>query len=288
MSLEDGPVGILILFPVGLKIPTVLLKVPVNLVKENEGTLHVALVPWELLTKEIRAAGWNPRVPTKEALLDPAFSGTVAQVGSRAVSQRRFMQAIHILGFPKDLYDFFAMPNHPYCVWSGSDIWNGTDEGDNTFIGPGYETKLLKTILSTSGAQDLGYKANVRAVFVHVGALLSFQRLPALSERRMKQPDLRIFTYGTHPSVPRERWGVREIYPLGASVPQPPRRPWWYPLISSRVIYGRRHSHVHARCDHRGPLPPLRTDQEDRGAPHLGVLRAAVGGRHGRQADLSG
>ena len=185
---------------------TVLLKVPTTMISSG---LQIALVPWELTGKEFRTVNWKPRLATKSSL-DPGFASSVAQAGRQIVSQRRFYQAIHVLGFPKSVYDFMSQPNRSFCIWQ--------NQSDRQPLDSGYETRLLQSILSTSGAKDLGHKADVRVVFVHVGSLPTFYLLPSLAERRVKQSDLRFMTYGTHPGVPHERWGVREIYPLGTSL----------------------------------------------------------------------
>ena len=168
-------------------------------------------MPWELTTKEFRTVTWKSRSPTLERTLDPAFAAALEAAGRKVTTQRRFYQALHILGFPKSLYEFLFQTQspRPYCIWN--------EPGDTTLTGAvGYETSLLREILAQCTlARDVGYKTDVRIVFVHVGALGTLHVLPALAVRRMRQSELRFMTYGTHPSVPRERWGIREIYVLG-------------------------------------------------------------------------
>ncbi|PIL29610.1 hypothetical protein GSI_08247 [Ganoderma sinense ZZ0214-1] len=209
LYLDDSSVGLLLVFPAGHEISEKLLKVPPTL--PSETPLQVALVPWELTTKEFRAVTWKSRSPTLERTLDPAFAASLEAAGRKVTTQRRFYQALHILGFPKSLYEFLfeTQSPRPYCIWN--------EPAETTSTGAvGYETSLLKEILGAcSLARDMGHKADVRIVFVHVGALETLHVLPALAMRRMKQSELRFMTYGTHPSVPRERWGIREIYVLG-------------------------------------------------------------------------
>lgn len=207
--MDDGSVGFLLVFPTGHEISGKLLKVPPTLAGETP--LQVALVPWELTTKEFRTVTWKSRSPTLERTLDPAFAAALEAAGRKVTTQRRFYQALHILGFPKSLYEFLFQTQspRPYCIWN--------EPGDTTLTGAvGYETSLLREILAQCTlARDVGYKTDVRIVFVHVGALGTLHVLPALAVRRMRQSELRFMTYGTHPSVPRERWGIREIYVLG-------------------------------------------------------------------------
>ena len=177
--------------------------------------LQIALLPWELLAKEFRTLNWKPRYPTKTMSLDDGFTKAITAEGHRAaVARRSFYQAVHILEFPRAVYEYIRAkdrPNDcPHCIWY--------NDSDSSFSDAGYETKLLRKILAVARSDDVGFKADVRVIFVHVGSLSTLQNLIALAERRMKRPEIRFITYGTHPSVPRNRWGVRDIYPVGASL----------------------------------------------------------------------
>ncbi|TFK90228.1 hypothetical protein K466DRAFT_574381 [Polyporus arcularius HHB13444] len=204
LYMDNASVGLIFVFPTGHKAAADILRVPPAL--SSDTLLQVALVPWELTTKEFRANAWKMRSPTLERTLDPKFIPSLDSAGRQVVMQRRFYQALHILGFPKDIYDYMNFMPRQYCAWIGN--------ADTTSTGAGYETSLLKLVLSACKAQDVGLKANLKIVFVHVGGLASLHHLTALAERRMKTP-VRFMTYGSHPSVPRERWGMREIYPIG-------------------------------------------------------------------------
>lgn len=195
----------LIIFPSGHPETIKFLNVPTG--SAGDALLQAALVPWELKAKDFQRLHWKNRIPTMGVTLDPAFTPMLEEAGRKVVTQRRFYQALHILQIPKSLYDFVAAPNHPYCIWYVP--------GDRSGSGPGYETMLLKEVLATCASKNVGYKADGRVVFVHVGALATLYCLPALAERR-KYPEWRFITYGTHPSIPKERWGVRELYPIGA------------------------------------------------------------------------
>lgn len=84
----------------------------------------------------------------------------------------------------------------------------------------GSETRALQTILKRCGAQRVHLKDDkLRTIFVHVGSLVAFQKFSHLARKRKKWPWVQFFTYGTHETVSPERWGVHEIYPLGASKP---------------------------------------------------------------------
>ena len=111
---------------------------------------------------------------------------------------------IQALGFPEELRLF--MPQRAYCVWR--------DFSDGTPDIPGPETRFLHDIMKSCKAKDVGHEADVRVVFVHVGALKTLHRLLALAEWR-RRPEIRFYTYGTHPTVRHEDWGVCPIYPIG-------------------------------------------------------------------------
>jgi hypothetical protein len=116
-----------------------------------------------------------------------------------------YHRALSILGFPKWLYD--EMPKSKYCIWN--------KDGDGTPSEPGFETRALMHVLKERGAEDVGPKADVSFIFVHVGAIRTLCRLLALADRRMKRLDIQFVAYGTHHTIPPSRWGVRRIYPAG-------------------------------------------------------------------------
>ncbi|KAI8995359.1 hypothetical protein BD414DRAFT_435102 [Trametes punicea] len=209
LYMEETSAALLMVFPAGHPVAIRYLRVPPA--STDDSVLQAALVPWEITAKEFCRAHWKPRETTLgKAPLDSSFISIFDGSGRKVVTQRRYHQALYILGFPKSLYDFMATPNHPYCIWY--------NPGDIAASSLGYETGLLKEVLSTCASQDIGYKADARVIFVHVGAVAKLHCLPALAERRAKRADLRFVTYGTHPSVPRERWGMRELFPLGGIV----------------------------------------------------------------------
>jgi hypothetical protein len=203
MFLEGSNVGILLVFPSAMESLSIQCKVPANL--RQDDTLIAALFAWKITPKAYATYEWQkstsvatdrPRLPIPEG----------DRLGQTLRSNPQYHHAIRVLGFPKRIATYMARPNRSYCVW-----WLGGD-GRNEY---GLETKLLHSVLQRCRAKDVGHKADVRAVFVHVGALKTLHKLPALAERRSKRFDVQFFSYGTHHSVIPERWGIHEIYPLG-------------------------------------------------------------------------
>jgi len=54
-------------------------------------------------------------------------------------------------------------------------------------------------------------------IFIHVGSWGAVRKLGWMSERTNSDAYVRFYTFGSHPSVEPFHWGVKEIYPCGAS-----------------------------------------------------------------------
>lgn len=200
--------------------------------EQRDGDLVAALIPWTMMPKEVKSASWkNSLTPSHmQKLLEgihdtcdilekqPIKPSTSVQLPMyrkiTAIHEPSYHLGLRILKIPKNLIDFLVIKSRPYCIWNDPSDGNCTDKDKDR--DPGYETSLLQTILSVHSATDVGYKTDVRLVFVHVGSMPTLHWLHALAERRGRRPDVRFYTYGTHESVPPDRWGMREIYPLGA------------------------------------------------------------------------
>lgn len=114
--------------------------------------------------------------------------------------------------FPEWLHEF--LPKQPFCVWFAP--FDGTQDRHGTVLEGKPETKRLLTILDRLKAKNVGYRKDLRVIFVHVGAIQTLHQLDAFRKRRFKCPHLQFITYGSHPTVPISRWGIREIYVLGS------------------------------------------------------------------------
>ncbi|KAI0936045.1 hypothetical protein AcV5_004288 [Taiwanofungus camphoratus] len=208
--LDGIEVALVVVFPSVFADLCKLLKVPQDLADGN--SLIAALVPWELTHEEYKAALWqNPRTASmKDKFMDLVLSENGRHGEHKLTSNRFYHRAIRILQFPKSLHEFMSQPNRPYCIWYSP--------ADGTVSEPGIDTLALRAILTVCGARDVGYKADVRVIFVHVGALSTLHNLHVLAIRRYKRPDLRFYTYGAHETVPPTRWGIRDIFPLGGII----------------------------------------------------------------------
>jgi hypothetical protein len=189
LCLDNVEVASLVIFPSNLQDLWHRFNVPPDL--RQTGTFLAALVPWTMMPAEY--SGFDIQNDFAK-FKTPEFKHPTSR-------------ALQYLAFPQSLRLYMLQPQRTYCVW-----WS---PGDGTTAAPGLETTLLHSIMKSCRAKNVGHKADVRTVFVHIGAMKTLHRLPALAERRSKRPEIHFYTYGTHSSVPRDQWGVRAIYPLG-------------------------------------------------------------------------
>jgi hypothetical protein len=183
------------------------LRVPDHL-RQNSKNTHalVALLPWLVSSaKYNKGATHKPVNETIQRLLVPTSQSKEGR--RRILKGTMATMAMDLLAFPPELLDFMSLPNRSYCIWFIA--------VDGTPANPGLETRQLKYILSKTNAAPVSLDAEARVIFIHVGALESFYNLPALVTKRRDTSEVRFFTYGTHQSVPSNRWGMREILPLG-------------------------------------------------------------------------
>ncbi|KAI0034937.1 hypothetical protein K488DRAFT_44475 [Vararia minispora EC-137] len=177
----------------------------------------------------------------QKRVLDPKDRTTLSSVRRFHVpdilKKPKFHQALRILFFPLQLLDFMLRPNHPFAIWhhpSDGSIKKSPTEG--------YETEMLREVMKVCGQKELPLEsADVRVLFVHVGSVGTLHMVPNLVERK-QQYFLQINTYGTYHTVPPERWGIREIYPIGGVITLTPGVLKDRPLAVNRLI-GMAHEH---------------------------------------------
>jgi hypothetical protein len=219
LTVAEVSAGVLVIFPssniqVGAK-----LGVPSDLQKDD-GFLMGVVLPWKIADqyaplcwfradRKLHARAAFPSVPRGGAQVHLADMGL-------GPPDAAFVRAVHILRFPHWLLKRVSdrdRQRRTYCVWDPPD-----ERAPDRL---GRETRALRAVLRARAAEDVGYKADLRTVFVHVSAMRTLHRLPALSERRTKRPEIMFVLYGTHPTVHPSMWGVREIWPIGRC-----RLPW--------------------------------------------------------------
>ncbi|KAF9454912.1 hypothetical protein P691DRAFT_691049 [Macrolepiota fuliginosa MF-IS2] len=121
--------------------------------------------------------------------------------------------AIRALKFPQDLYEWLTTNFRQYAIYHECE--RGDDKSEPI------EHQMLKAVLKGCQAQERKHhdpkkEFRLRVVFVHVGSIRNFHRSP-LTQKRISL-DIRFYSYGTDGNVPRDMWGVREIYPIGGVV----------------------------------------------------------------------
>ncbi|KAH7914492.1 hypothetical protein BJ138DRAFT_386616 [Hygrophoropsis aurantiaca] len=225
LSLDGSEVALLFIFPAKSDGLCNYLRVPQQM-RSNE-PLIAALLPWKVLSSKF--AQHPAQRPLDKTLHQNSQS--VAHINrqstGRPIKKRSLAQAMKLLGFPKALLDFMAIGVRPYCVWFPSD-------GDAKQ--PGFETRLLRFILGKTQATFVSPESTVRVIFIHVGALNTLDQFPMLASRRRDSPEIQFWTYGTHHSVSCDRWGVREIYPLGGVITFTPSAILENPVDSYQIM----------------------------------------------------
>ena len=160
--------------------------------------------------------------------LQPSSSKYLPSCTKAWVKSLRIKQAFQ---FPASLYDYLRRPNHPY------DVFNVPADGSSNT--PDFETGALLTLLEEHFRSNRRSRGRTpRVLFVHVNAISRLHHYPGLVESRRDCASLQFFTYGTDPTIPPERWGVREIFPIGLSQAS---------IMFSNLTSRRRCSHVHFR-----------------------------------------
>jgi hypothetical protein len=201
MFLNDYYIAILLAFPPAMTHLCQRFKVPENLQKSD--SLVVTLIPWAITAEQANKEWRKPYDGTR--LIQEILTGNDRSKFLR--SKRKYCRGLRVLKFPKALHDFMSKSNRTYCLWSTGD--------DDPADSPHIETEWLTSILDVCQAKNVGLKILARVLFIHVGALKKLQNLPDLVDRRSKHPEIQFYTYGTHESVVPERWGIREIFPIG-------------------------------------------------------------------------
>ncbi|KAJ7655139.1 hypothetical protein DFH06DRAFT_1329491 [Mycena polygramma] len=214
--LDGDLAGHLLLFPPNINILVRMFQAPAEMLNDKSSVLIAALLPWTPNPDESRRpfgllpSGPKPPIPS-------------AGDWKKKMEKTKYQLALRILKFPPSLHQWMSTGSQTrlYCVWPPSA--EGTGSRDR-------ETGYLTTILKECGAKKVGFKSELRVVFVHVGALKTIRKIPFLSERRRQSCTIHFYTYGTHETVHPEYWGVREIYPFGGVVTFTPRAlyedPW--------------------------------------------------------------
>ncbi|KAJ7169556.1 hypothetical protein C8R46DRAFT_1089179 [Mycena filopes] len=208
VNTDNKLVGHLLLFPPVMEIlAKTLFRVPSELL--DTAKLISVLLPWQSFPEETRRPFGLLPSRSQEPIISRADWKKHMLAG-------KYQLSLRVLKFPAALHKWMSKPNRPYCIWPPP--LEERKATDITVITRDHETEYLMTVLKECGAKRVGFKAEARAVFVHVGALRSISKMPALAERRRQPLGIQFYTYGTHETIHPEYWGMREIYPFGGVV----------------------------------------------------------------------
>lgn len=258
---ESDIAGILLVFP-PFEDLCKRLRIPEDLRQRNG--LLVALIPlktnsskyWELQSHR-RNQPPSQILPEEILLLENRY----------LKGDSSYSRAVQILQCPVWLEETIGeAPKRTFCIWFAP--FDGTQKNNGKEITAGTETSALITILERANADNVGYKSDVWFVFVHIGALKTLHKFEAFSDRRVKRPELQFITYGSHPTVPKNRWGINEIYIMGLCL---------LPIYSSvYLLYSRRYINVHTKRDRRKHIIYKGVNRESWQAFSVGLLCLAI------------
>ncbi|TRM59222.1 hypothetical protein BD626DRAFT_508641 [Schizophyllum amplum] len=207
---------------------------------KEEDVLYAALVPWKIIPvvappdEHVSMYQFNEAAPSLRAeplppaQIPPALEAEFA--GRWTMAKGEYQQALHVLQIPHEVLDFLQKQERTFYIHAPSDeYW---PNGESREYGPGrtnqeeifgYETRLLLAVLRQAADKKKGVvTALERTVWIHVGSLKDLGKIPMLIER-LNQYDTNFYSYGTHPSVPRQMWGIHTLFTYGGAATFTPR-----------------------------------------------------------------
>ena len=204
-----GRVAEMIVFPSSMTDICNLLRL--HITNLRSGALVIAILPWSSLPsryKELKLTAPKRRPPISQLGVDKSITpASDPRLSRKAVDMTKSM------GVSEEFIKY--MYGCDFCVWV-EPVEKAPKDYGKIFIKPLREdTTMLLQFLSEIRAVNVGYKSDLGAVFVHVGAISMLRRLPAFVDRLLKRPDVRFYTYGWHEREHPRQWGIRQIFPIG-------------------------------------------------------------------------
>lgn len=203
--------ALLLVYPASLARLNARLKCPKN--TRDDSSLTVALLPWKTSPTIYKPQNFQKPFDVRYGAMEPVVEKWKTH-GIGSVYSAAARMSLKLLSFDDWVLPF--MPGRNYCIWSYPVDPLPSDGGkkiDRLRVRP--ETKALLRILDETGAKNVGYNADLRVIFVHVGALRTINNLPSVTKWRSERFDVHFIAYGFHESVPKSRWGTHEVFPLG-------------------------------------------------------------------------
>jgi hypothetical protein len=179
------------------------LQVPSSFNGVNGESLTAAIMLWTL--QHVPHLSPFKKPPQRPSTITPKIKHQEYFLQAR----KKLVLAIHTLGFPHKLYEFFhdTVKDRTFSIW-----WKTLNDSEASAL----ETSMLSDILETTYGRHVGYDKNARVIFVHVSSFETIHMIPKLVNRRQGYPRMvQFYTYGTSEVVPKVFWGIQEIYPCG-------------------------------------------------------------------------
>jgi len=200
--LDDNIVGYILFIHPSFSHITTSFRIPLDFAQP--GDLITIILPWTLSPEQL-----ENRVGSQKICFTPPQLPTVEE--KRWAHSLRTNPSYHlglrILGFPKELYDFVSQREGlAYCIWA--EVQPGSKR-INT------EAKLLEDVLKQVKSRKVPGGSNCRIVFVHLSALKTLNRFPALALKRAQHHQTTFYTFGTQEGTAPRFWRMEEIYPCG-------------------------------------------------------------------------
>lgn len=203
-KLDGKTAGHILLFSKDTEHPIIsCLRLPVVL-KQSGSTLIAALIPWAMSPEQL-----NGVLPSYQSSISP--EAAIETFNQRELTRLTILQhGLRILQWPTWLDSHLREGVRSYHIWS---VGCPEDKHPNR----DFETTILRKVLQHYGMAREEKPApgeNAKLIFVHIASVKTLALLPVLLERRMTLGCVFVL-YGTHPSITPDRWGIREVYPIG-------------------------------------------------------------------------
>ncbi|KAF6766408.1 hypothetical protein DFP72DRAFT_866408 [Ephemerocybe angulata] len=238
LHLDGNVVAHLLVAPLGSLPKGITVPGEVATAIRTKESLAVCTLPWTLSQGQIKEE-WRGSSAIVERMEPNALvKGYRKSLKSRPV----FQEAIRTLRFPPTVLQWLKKTSRAWTICSLPQ----TRESSTMF-----EIQSMKAILlkleadgeiaakkdkNTLIPREAHTPETAGMVFLHVSALQHLNRFPFLRERIASPEYVRFYTFGTHPSVYKKCWGVKEIFPAGGIVTFMPSVFIKYPLEARKLI----------------------------------------------------
>ncbi|KAG6896041.1 hypothetical protein C0992_010727 [Termitomyces sp. T32_za158] len=207
ISLDGFLIGHTVFFHPDTISETSRLMIPLDIPKDIG--LAAALVLWTLsksqLSGQSRCINYTNQYLSSKTDMEPLLEDRSLWLRS-IMTKPHYHRGLRILQFPRMLFEYLCenVYERTYSVWY--------EGADGTRKRPGIETCALYCILEECGCKR-SRTQEARIVFIHLGAIKYLHKLPGFLDICSTSFSVRLYSYGSHETIPRGLWGIHEIYP---------------------------------------------------------------------------